>query len=461
MLKVCKSKVKLFGIISLSLGLGISYIGLSFYSIPRKAHAAEMEEWRSLTNITYMQEMTAEICNNSKTGESKALIDRRGAGYTNDGIENSYIVKKLSDKKCWMTQNMNLTNKVLSNEDSNTSKTYTIPLSSEPWNGNTDMEDRVYYQYTLNPAEDSNWLGASYTWYIATAGAGVSSITAGEIKNSICPTGWHLPTGNANGEFDVLYRNGIIKEGDFTQKSISGYKFGGNFNDDIGIALFPAAGYILNESHSGVGTNGGYWSSTAFNNGTAYLLAFSGNGVDTRAYPYRYGGYSVRCISNQDVHSIIIPPREKIETDISVQVGPTLTIDAAEGMSGEVDYTKVLEGNIKATISSNLNYDVMLSAAQPALTKSDDSTKTIPPVTAIAPLQKGVSGWGVWTGEGDTTETRTYEPINNSPQPYYNTSAPAADGIGTVHTFGVGIAVSPSIPNGTYSTVVTVTAANA
>ncbi len=459
--KIRKTKVKYFGVIACAGVLSVGYLGLSFYSLPQQAHAAEIEEWRTLSNITYMQDMTVEICNNSEIGESKALIDRRGAGYTNDGVAHSYVVKKLSDDRCWMGQNLNLVDKKVTSADSNVVNDYKIP------------ETRIWYPPLVNDYHqmiegayfNDNTSSGYYTWLTATAGTtGGGAVT--QASYDICPKGWRLPTGTSRGEFQPLYDAGSLKVGDFTANSSSGYWLGGSTADAPGAAFFPATGYLNASQFADIGISGYYWSSSAVSEtaySRAYFMSFGRSFVNLDGYDYRYRGYSVRCMNNPDSHSTDAPDQypTQSDTDISVQVGPTLTIDAAEGMSGQVDYTKVLEGSISATISSNLGYTVMLSAAKPALTNAINAENTITPVANTTILQKGITGWGIWTGEGTTTESKTYAPITTKATEYHSDTSAAADGIGTIHTFGVGIAVSPSIPNGTYSTVVTVTAANA
>ncbi len=456
MLKLYKRNFKVFGIISCSLLLSLSYVGLSFYSVPEKANAANnggIEEWRTLNDITYMQEMTIDICNKSEVGDSKALIDKRGAGYNNDSIYNSYVVRKLSDGKCWMTQNMNLTGKTISSEDSNVVNEYTIP-SSLVWS---------------NPANTSNWTktpgafyreinfnGAHYTWF--TARAGTTSNGDDNADADICPKGWRLPTGGSTGEFHMLSIKGSVKVGSWSSDSrTAGYWLGGPADTEAA-AFFPAAGQFYSQSLHDIGVRGVYWASSQ--RGDRLFLAEST--MNTVGNVEGYYGLSVRCISNPDIHSdpYRVPRRMEVQTDVSVEVGPTLTIDATEGMSGQVDYTRILEGSISTAVSSNLGYTVMLSATNPVLTNETNTENTITPVANTTTLQKGTTGWGIWTGEGTTAETKTYAPITTKATEYYSDTSAAADGIGTVHIFGVGIAVSPSIPNGTYSTVVTVTAAN-
>ncbi len=55
---------------------------------------------KSMAGLTYMQDMTSEICANTREHYTKQLIDVR------DG--NSYWVAKLKDGNCWMTQNLAL-----------------------------------------------------------------------------------------------------------------------------------------------------------------------------------------------------------------------------------------------------------------------------------------------------------------------------------------------------------------
>ncbi len=464
MLKIRKSKVKVVSIITFLSLLSANYVGLSFYSIPEKVSAADsngVEEWRTISDIVYMQDMTVDICNKSEIGDHKALIDKRGGGYDNDDTKNSYIVKKLSDDNCWMTQSLNLIDKSITSADSNVLNDYKIPTSTL-WSAPSNQDD----QQKQNGAYYNSSTGeAYYSWLTATAGTtDTGSVNA---VSDICPKGWHLPTGGQNGEFQILYNYGSVKVNQ-SNSIIPGYILGDD-NVDIGgkivdgSAFFSATGFVYDGAFA-TGFVGSYWSSTAYNNTGAHhlYLTSTSSTSPTVAWGRAHGG-SVRCVNDPASHSTDIPIKitTQSDADISVEVGPTITIDATTGMSGQVDYTKVLEGNIFATISSNLGYTVMLSATNPALTNESNTENTITPVVSTTTLQKGTTGWGIWTGNGTTIETKTYNPITTTEQEYYNTTTPAADGIGTVHTFGVGISVSPSIPNGTYSTVVTVTAANA
>ena len=83
-------------------------------------------EVTSLTQLTYMQDMTTEICTQTSLHETKRLIDTR------DG--KSYWVAKLKDGNCWMTQNLDydlIAGKVLTPSDTNVSADYTIKTTTE------------------------------------------------------------------------------------------------------------------------------------------------------------------------------------------------------------------------------------------------------------------------------------------------------------------------------------------
>lgn len=119
-------------------------------------------EITSLTQLTYMQDMTADICNISAENATTQLIDTR------DG--NKYWVAKLKDGKCWMTQNLALelgrnadgrvtaknSGVVLNANNSDIEPTTNFTLSYETTNdasvvGMTDTGRSIYYdRYILN-----------------------------------------------------------------------------------------------------------------------------------------------------------------------------------------------------------------------------------------------------------------------------------------------------------------------
>ncbi len=69
-------------------------------------------EKRTLTDITTMQEMTTEICQNTSNNTEKTLQDTSAEGNS----KTSYIVQKINNE-CWMTENVdNATNRTYRND---------------------------------------------------------------------------------------------------------------------------------------------------------------------------------------------------------------------------------------------------------------------------------------------------------------------------------------------------------
>ncbi len=235
--------------------------------------AAGAGEVVTLSNITYMQDMSATVCNNSDENETKQLIDKR------DG--KPYIVTKLKDKNCWMTQNLEIINKTISSTDSDMlSGSFTIPSPSVSGFTTSDVaQPKAYYEAPY---------GGYYNWYTATAGAGTNSVSSGTLDQSICPKGWRLPPNTESGSYSNLltsygtYQNGTLFYGD---QSILAQPLN-----------FVYGGYVTNSSLNGAGEHGRYWSSTAYSIYDAYSLNF-GTIVNPSNNWDRSLGYSVRCVA--------------------------------------------------------------------------------------------------------------------------------------------------------------------
>ncbi len=293
-----------------NLDFGSSSVNPSYSSLRFYGYSVRCVAERGFNEINTMQEMSPELCKNTPVGYSKALIDSRGGGYTNGDIPNSYVVQKLEDGNCWMGQNMNLTNKALTAEDSDNPKSgYSIPASTAPWTDTSETTDKVHYPYQDNANNDTHKYGAYYTWYTATAGTGDSSVTSGEASGSICPKNWKLPTsGKENtvaGSFNRLVMDGGSEvtaakawQTGFTDSVLgitdatNGMKVSGGF--------FPAAGRIAAGSTiSSLGSDGYYWASTVYNerfNTGIYQIYFDKSDVSPSGWSGRYYGYPIRCV---------------------------------------------------------------------------------------------------------------------------------------------------------------------
>lgn len=139
-------------------------------------------------------------------------------------------------------------------------------------------------------------------------------------------------------------------------------------------------------------------------------------------------------------------------TKVNLNVNSLLILDAASGDHITANPSTTATGNISATVRSSRDYTISLSAEQPNLLKSDDASYLIPAKATLAP---GTDAWGI-----KMTDATDYAAITKDPVVFYEGAAtPLTEGSGRQTNFEVGVTVSSSLPAGTYSTAVTVTAA--
>ena len=239
-------------------------------------------ENRDLFSISNMQDMNVTICENTTTPTASATAsDTNGSHKGNTSYvptktlkdtrdSKTYTVKKLADGRCWMTDNLRLKNYTLKASDSNvTSDGFVVPNQASGTSYNTS--------YVFDSG--STDYGVYYSWYAATAGAGMQSQT-GDTSTSVCPKGWRLPKGGSSGEFQSLYNK---------------YNSASAMMDTNG-PNFKLAGNRSGSSTSNASTNGYYWSSTAYDSYRAYYLDLNSSSVDPADYSTKYHGLAVRCI---------------------------------------------------------------------------------------------------------------------------------------------------------------------
>ncbi len=207
-------------------------------------------------NITNMQQMTANICNDTKyvttpkatifkgtntngqtgvitstsdvndfkdTGNATnsrpnhpgdpnyvpetALVDTRQTNINGTNTTVSYRVRKLADGNCWMTENLNLNlqnNTTFTNVDTNVDGTVGISKAtgSGTWANSTDLLSRstngarenTYSDESVRTGENQ-MIGTYYNWYAATLGSvsNPGSSIGVNAPSDICPKGWQLP----------------------------------------------------------------------------------------------------------------------------------------------------------------------------------------------------------------------------------------------------------------------------
>lgn len=203
-----------------------------------------------LTQVTYMQDLTAAQCSGSSDGATATLKDRRD--------NNSYTIAKINGN-CWMTQNLRIAGgTTLTSTYSNVSSSYTIP-TTDLTSGNVFYEGRIHDSgNTIN--------GYWYNFCAVSAGTKCNASSSSNTTYDICPKGWRLPT-----KSEIA---GII-----------GYSS----------AFSPVTGGYYNAGSLRTTGSGYWWSSTAYDSINRENLVYDGSRLYTLYYPSNLGFY-VRCI---------------------------------------------------------------------------------------------------------------------------------------------------------------------
>ena len=216
------------------------------------AIVAEPAAISDLTGVTYMQDVTAEICASTAEGTKATLTDRRD--------NNTYTVAKINGN-CWMTQNLRLAGGAqLNSTTSNVSSNYTLPADSTASDTFRDNDGSVHYSGNTD-------YGSYYDFCAASAGTRCYFDSSDDSKNDICPKGWRLPT--------LSEMNGIRSYRSAFSPVYSGNYYGGSLR--------------------GTGSYGYWWSATAYNSYYQYRLYYYSGSLYTSNF-YKFYGYSVRCV---------------------------------------------------------------------------------------------------------------------------------------------------------------------
>ena len=271
---------------------------------------------RTLADITYMQDMNAEICNNttmdwpvgSTSGTTYTLIDERD--------NNTYQVRKLADGNCWMVQNLRLdleAGHTLTEADTDvTSDTRFTPENSTQkdstavsWGSSTPTEAEINQARSYHVGSgidgdnqsDNSVFGNYYNWYAATAGTGTYSLdtTSDEAPASICPKGWELPNDGQGDKswYDLLFTNYNLSDNDDDSNTKA---------QQIPLSLIYAGCYHNTQLRACYtqGTEGHYWASTAYDSlasGRLGMYATPTPRLRPQHTLHKTYGASIRCVA--------------------------------------------------------------------------------------------------------------------------------------------------------------------
>lgn len=169
--------------------------------------------------LTNMQDMTAEHCSNTATPSASASIMVNSlAEYTNPNTQvpqvvltdtrrgnKGYVVRKLADGKCWMTQNLDLgdsSTMTLTSSDTDITSNFTLPATySSSWGTSLPRMLNMTDRWVMPPASTYSAPSIANTAPSDSTMAKTQhignyynnrAITA-QGRGSICPKGWKLP----------------------------------------------------------------------------------------------------------------------------------------------------------------------------------------------------------------------------------------------------------------------------
>ena len=270
---------------------------------------------RTLQDITYMQDINTNICQNTAEttsyADAKTLIDNRGKGNAGSAT-GTYKVIKAKDGNCWMADNLDLYNtgsspaeKQLNSTNTDIpSGTYTIPAgitATTQWNSNDYTQPKVEVahglgQYANTSQGDGIWGTVYYNWCAATGTSNSTTPncnTTSQVDQSICPKGFTLPR---NGDQTVDKSWARLFGSDVGYN----YTAGSQFVNDTNILGFTK--YYGNwdwrlVSEFNQGSSGFFWSGTPSAETNAYFLSYDSGGVNPQRNDFKGYGFSIRCVS--------------------------------------------------------------------------------------------------------------------------------------------------------------------
>lgn len=269
--------------------------------------------------VTYMQEMTPEICAQADPLTTAQLIDQRD--------DKTYWVTKLPDGQCWMTQNLDY--------DGGGTK-YTNSSDISRWIHESEGLTPAQYFYTNDNREGHESNGSYYSHAAAL---------------SVCPAGWRLPISGAGGDYDNL---------------LGGDKVGSSLNEKLQNVqqepyYFRMSGWMYNNGLNIFGTFGGYASTRLDGEVVPYSFTFSQqHGFWTYTDEAYAAGISVRCVAGEPTEE----PEDLMVVTNMQDFTPTMCSKSVIGMTKRLKdsrdghrywVTKLKDGNCWMT--QNLDYN--------------------------------------------------------------------------------------------------------
>ena len=231
---------------------------------------------RTIEDLTYMQEMTPEVCSNTATSTTTTLLDKRGRGSGGSDKTTGYGVVKAKDGNCWMTDNLELYDIALTTATSDVAAAFTLPASST-WNTN------IYNAAKLHVATASGYAGEVYYNWCSAVALTTTCDTTEEQSNSICPKEWRLPV---NGEYGTLMDSYDITTGAELLAET-----------ELGFDEYYGNWYFVVNKEFRQGSDAYFWSSTPYSDGYAYNFDYFSTNFYPNSQLAKSAAFSIRCVA--------------------------------------------------------------------------------------------------------------------------------------------------------------------
>jgi uncharacterized protein (TIGR02145 family) len=212
--------------------------------------------------------------------------------------------------------------------------------------------------------------GKLYNWYAINDPRGLA------------PEGWHIPS---DMEWTKLTTSlGGKIQASAKMKSPKGWSQGGNGNNETGFSALPGGTRAINEAFSFAGDYGYWWTSTTFDDYSAWnrFLAYNNNYIG-RSTGWKQFGNSVRCVKDANENSLAISGGQPVKenenetssltpdfanqkTIVREAVKPSMTIGNKIWMTQNLNVDKFQNGDPIPAAKTNSDWQKALQLKQPA-----------------------------------------------------------------------------------------------
>ena len=220
--------------------------------------------------------------------------------YTYDNRDNqTYLVQRLADGKCWMMENLDLGRTTLTTDLTSSNTNLSDTITAATFNGwkKTSGTNKYNAGEFINVASGDPTSGSAYAtlynYHVASAGTISGSSNSSDAEYDICPAGWRLPVGGSSGEYATIYANASYNTAAKMAKPAAASSGGfavtisGSFNTGAPRSQASASWYWT----STIGTT-----SATTNMSTMYVTP---GYVSVTSSSNRASGFSIRCVREE------------------------------------------------------------------------------------------------------------------------------------------------------------------